>query len=197
MFKKNSRNSYSGFPIPKASRQRILNPPSSQKKIPESKIEHCNCGFTKSKLFCTSDNGVVNFDVLPGVDFWQTVATLEICQEDCADVLHDVSGVAATTAFSSPDGAPTIINFDVKFRIIDEVAKEVCQRSFNFSKTVTPNVPSGERVTVDFPFYFKCCDRPRQCESNTTYRLQVSSETTSGNAPLRDVDWTATVWENC
>ncbi|MGE7947185.1 hypothetical protein [Lysinibacillus sp. NPDC093688] len=155
----------------------------------------CNCGFNKSKLFCTSDNGVLNVDVLPGVDFWQTVATLEICQENCSEVLHEVTGLVSLpflNTSATPDHE-TII-FNLTFRIIDEFGKEVCRHNFNYGQDVT--IPPNTSITIDLPFHFKCCDKPRQCECNTTYRLQVSS-TSSIETIIRDVTWAAIVWENC
>ncbi|PFN04594.1 MULTISPECIES: hypothetical protein [Bacillus cereus group] len=154
----------------------------------------CKCDFKKSKLFCTSENGTLNIDVLPNVDFWQNVATLKVCQEDCSEVLHTVSGIISSAATSFGIPTLTTILLNNTFRIIDEFGREVCQHTFSFSQDVT--APANTTVAVDFPFCFQCCDRPRQCESNTTYRLQVSGE--SENLSLiRDTSWEAIVWENC
>lgn len=163
-------------------------------KCNKCKSDKCKCGFKRSKLFCTTDNGTQNIDVLPGVDFWQHVASLKVCQEDCSEVLHKVSGVVSASASSG--GAPTLntIILDLTFRIIDEFGKEVCRRDFNFAQDVTP--PIETRVTLDFPFCFNCCDRPRQCDSKTIYRLQVSGEIARLSF-VRDVSWEAIVWESC
>ncbi|WP_349346931.1 hypothetical protein [Priestia megaterium] len=161
-----------------------------------SKSDECKskCDFKKSHLFCTSDNGVLNIDVLPGTEFWQNVAILKVCQEDCSEVLHKVSGIVSTTATSFGTPTRTTIILNISFRIIDELGKEVCQHTFNFAQDVTP--PANTTVTVDFPFCFSCCDRPRQCETNTIYRLQVSGENEILSI-VRDATWEAIVWENC
>jgi hypothetical protein len=154
----------------------------------------CKCDFQKSQLFCSSDNGVLQIDVLPGADFWQNVADLKICQEECSEVLHEVTGMASLPFVNTSDTpSETTRIFNLTFRIIDEFGKEVCRHNFNYGHDVT--IPANTSITIDFPFHFKCCDRPRQCECNTPYRLQVSS--TSDEAVLvRDVTWAAIVWDN-
>lgn len=155
----------------------------------------CNCGFNRSKLFCSSDNGGLVLDIPPIADFWQNVATLQICQENCSDVLHEVTGLAAA-ALSNTTPSPELETaiFNLTFRIIDELGKEVCRQNFNYGQDVT--LPANTSITLDFPFHFKCCDKPRQCECNTTYRLQVST-TNNVLLLLKDVTWAAIVWENC
>jgi hypothetical protein len=164
-------------------------------KKEKCKNDECKCGFKKSKLFCTSDNGVIQIDVLPGADFWQTIATLKICQEDCSEVLHEVTGLDSSPFQNTGDTPRTDTTiFNLTFRIIDEFGKEVCRHNFNYGQDVT--LPPDTNITIDFPFHFKCCDRPRQCECNTIYRLQVSANS-NVTTLIRDVTWTAIVWNNC
>ncbi|WP_349346932.1 hypothetical protein [Priestia megaterium] len=157
------------------------------------------CDFNRSKLFCTSDAGGLSVGIQPGLDFWKDIATLKICQEGCSEILHEVCGVASTIAFTTPPGTPTTLIFNISFRIIDEFGREVCQHTFNFARNVTVS-DLDTRITVDFPFSFNCCDVISQCESNTTYRLQVSAESTNAIGVdaviIRDVTWSAIVWEN-
>lgn len=156
------------------------------------------CDFKKSKLFCTTENGGQSVFTRPGVISPRTVASLEVCQKNCSEVLHDVCGVFSVVAASLDVPFTTPLLFNVTFRIIDEFGEEVCQRTFNVAKNVT--APVNTLLTIDFPFCFNCCDTPLQCEANTTYRLQVSGETTSqlilfGAAFVRDITWAAIVWE--
>lgn len=146
------------------------------------------CEPQKSKLFCTSDNGLLSAGFNFPIDQWQTLATLKVCEEECSDVLHDVCGIVSTVTVGPS------INIIQKFRIIDEVGREVCQHTFNFFEDVS----SATAITVDFPFKFKCCDEPRHCKCNTTYRLQTATGGIPENRRVmaRDVTWAAIVWES-
>ncbi|PFN04588.1 hypothetical protein, partial [Bacillus cereus] len=152
------------------------------------------------KLFCTSDIGRLLIPVPPNISLnsKQNIATLEICQENCSEILHQVCGVVSTRAIVVGAGITTIF-INLTFRIINEFGEKICQHTYNFAKNVT--LPANTSVTVDFPFCFQCCDTPQQCESNTIYRLEVSGESTEAlgveASIIRDTSWTAIVWENC
>jgi hypothetical protein len=167
------------------------------------KSHDCKCAFKKSELFCTTDNIALNVDVLPGVDVWQTIANLEVCQENCSKVLHKVCGLVSIglTNFSPTEPLFRSIQLTIEFRIVDEFGHEICRHEFNLAQDVTipasPFATDPTTLIVDLPICFICCDRPIICKPNTVYRLQVSGEEDAGGSFVRDFSWEAIVWKDC
>ena len=178
--------------------RRPIRPPS------HSESKESKCDFKRSRLFCSEANGdtVVQEFEDPGLQVRSDVARLEVCHEDCSDVLHDVSGLLHARISPNPSPVSLTFGFNGLFRIIDELGREVCQRQISVAMDITP--PSSNvtdlPIILNIPFSFKCCDKPRQCDSKTTYRLQVEGI----HVPLgdvfipfiKDVTWSAIVWEN-
>jgi hypothetical protein len=163
------------------------------------------CNFKRSQLFCTSNNDdlVITTSTLLGLQFRSTVATLEVCQEDCSSVLHDICGVLH--AIIPPEAVPFSfrVRIDILFRIMDEFGREVCQHPVSYAMDVLPNDSDSQNLPVilNLPFCIKCCDRPHSCDSKMNYRLQVDALPAPNNnlvgVVIRDVTWSAIVWENC
>ncbi|MGE7954756.1 hypothetical protein [Lysinibacillus xylanilyticus] len=173
------------------------NPPVPSPNHECSKESKCN--FKKSQLFCTSHNDDLFFTIINENDtqlqLRNTVATLKVCQEDCSSILHDICGVIHTTFTPS---SSTFFKFSILFSIIDEFGREICEHTVGSSIIVQS---STEVTTLNFPFCIKCCDRPHSCDSKMTYRLQAKLLDAFGGASgafvIRDVAWSAIVWENC
>ncbi|MFD1707908.1 hypothetical protein ACFSCZ_14375 [Siminovitchia sediminis] len=169
----------------------------------KKKRDKGKCDFKKSRLFCTSNNHDVVLEDLTDFQFKVTVATLDICQENCSTVEHDICGVLHSLVAAANNPQPITAATNLQFRIIDEFGREVCQHqvSFNFDVTPPNDAVTDKPYILNLPFCISCCDRPRACDSKVTYRLQVDSLDLAPGANLRipvirDVAWSAIVWED-
>ncbi|MGI6544023.1 MAG: hypothetical protein ACOX44_13395 [Limnochordia bacterium] len=152
------------------------------------------CNPTASQLFCVNNVGAVRFEGDEDeLVLWQDLATLKLCGENCAQVLHTVSGNIHAIFTGVADTAAVA---DFQFRILDSFGREVCTRRIRYAA----ELPSEENTEIIFPFTFTCCDELRGCEAWQQFRLQADlldeRLALNNDVWVQDLDWSAIVWES-
>ncbi|MFD1707910.1 hypothetical protein ACFSCZ_14385 [Siminovitchia sediminis] len=165
------------------------------------KKDRDKCNYKKSRLFCTTSNEKVVIESETQFQLRLTLAELEVCNEGCSPVLHDICGVLHSLILPVDTPEPVTPAVNLQFRIIDEFGREVCQRHISFAFDITPprDANGTDPLFINLPFCIKCCDLPRSCDPKTTYRLQVDSLDQPPElltVVIRDATWTAIVWED-
>lgn len=145
------------------------------------------------QLYCVSDVGAVRFEGEEDeLVIWQDITELKIKGKECANVLHDVSGIIHARFEDSDDTAAVA---DFEFRIIDSFGHCVCTRRIRYAAGFPEDVGDTE---VLFPFSFKCCDRIGHCDDGVLYRLQADllDERLASNNDvwIQDITWSAIVF---